>query len=93
MASTSTGKKYLFNREAFLAPLLSKKSETLLHLHSHSPYHTFLPSGYPVIPYLKCYHDTTFKISKYKWNFLKENCECSQDMTLQFLELLELNLK
>jgi hypothetical protein len=49
---------------------------------------------YPVILYLKCYHDTTFKISKYKWQkYLEQNCGCSQDMSLQSLEFSEPNSK
>jgi hypothetical protein len=49
---------------------------------------------YLVILYLKCYHDTTLKISKYKWQKnLEQNYGCSQDMSLQSLEFSEPNSK
>jgi hypothetical protein len=49
---------------------------------------------YPVILYLKCYHDIPFKISKCKWQKnLEQNCRCLQDMSLQSLEFSEPNSK
>jgi hypothetical protein len=58
------------------------------------PKSDFASGRYPVIPYLKCYYDTIFKISKYKWQKnLKQNFGCSQDISLQSLEVLEPNSK
>jgi hypothetical protein len=40
------------------------------------------------------YYDIIFKISKYKsQKNLEQNCGCSQDISLQSLEVSELNLK
>jgi hypothetical protein len=40
------------------------------------------------------YYDIIFKISKYNWQKkLEQNCGCSQDISLQSLEVSELNLK
>jgi hypothetical protein len=48
---------------------------------------------YPVIPYIKCYHDITLQFSKYKWQKKLNKIVGGHKMSLQSIDFLEPNSK